>query len=49
MKRFEVPRWSGIVLAFCGLILMIVGIYRGEMTVVFKKAVNICLECMGIG
>ncbi len=49
MKRLVFPRWVSIVLCLCGLGLMAFGIARGEMAVVLKKAVNICLECIGIG
>lgn len=32
-----------------GIAFLCFGIYRGEIDVVFRKAVNICLECIGIG
>lgn len=32
-----------------GVAFLLFGIYRGEVTVVLRKAVNICLECIGIG
>ena len=33
----------------CGSLLMGYGISRGELAVVFTKAINICMECVGIG
>ena len=32
-----------------GIAFLVFGIYRGEVDVVLRKAVNICLECIGIG
>ena len=29
--------------------MMAFGNFRGEMAVVFTKAINICMECIGIG
>lgn len=49
MKKLDCPRWGGLLISMIGLVLMFFGIYRGEMDVVLKKAVHICLECIGIG
>ena len=29
--------------------MLVYGIYRGEVSIVLKKAVNVCLECIGLG
>ncbi len=49
MRQLLKSRIAGICLAIAGIIMMGFGIYRGEMAVVLEKAVNICLECVGIG
>lgn len=36
-------------LILAGAILMGFGVGRGEMALVLRKAVNLCLECIGIG
>lgn len=48
-RRLFSSRRIGIGAAILGLGMMIFGLYRGELAVVFAKAVNICLECIGIG
>ncbi len=49
MRKLAHFRWTGVLVAGVGLLLMRYGIYRGEVNVVFMKAVNICMECIGIG
>ena len=34
---------------FLGAVFMIIGVLRGEHETVFRKAIMICLECIGIG
>ena len=36
-------------LCVLGVVFLALGIWRGEMEVVFRKAVNICMECIGLG
>ncbi len=33
----------------CSIVFVIIGIFRNEVSVVWQKAINICLECIGIG
>lgn len=48
MKRI-VPVWVTYVLILAAIGCMAFGIYRGEVDTVLHKAVNICMECIGLG
>ena len=48
MKKWMM-RGSGPAHAPVGVVMIAYGIYRGEMEVVLTKAINICMECIGIG
>ena len=38
-----------IVLILASIACMAFGIYRGEVDTVLTKAINICMECIGLG
>jgi hypothetical protein len=42
-------RAAGYAVVGVGLLLVGLGVARGEAGRVFVKAVNVCLECIGIG
>lgn len=48
MKTVLTKKLKYIVLVFA-VALCVFGIYSGEMEVILKKAVLVCLECCGIG
>lgn len=39
----------GMLIITVGFAFIIVGVNDGEILTVFNKAVNICMECIGIG
>ncbi len=47
-RLLQYPR-AGALAAVAGVLMMGYGICRGEMAVVLTKAINICMECIGIG
>lgn len=38
-----------LVILLAGAGMMVYGVFRGEIPIVFNKAVNVCLECIGLG
>ena len=48
MKR-EIPLKVTVALIPLSIACMAFGIYQGELDIVLKKAINICMECIGLG
>lgn len=46
-KNCKYPLWPAGVLT--GLLFLGIGALQGQFSVILKKAVMICLECIGIG
>lgn len=40
---------AAVILLLIGLIFVAVGVWRGEVETVFRKAVTICMECIALG
>lgn len=47
LQRLKSKLWLiGVVV---GVICLVVGAYSGQMEDIYRKAIAICLECIGIG
>ncbi len=49
MKKRRVPTAVTYFLLAAAIALCAFGAVRGETNIVLKKAVNICMECIGLG
>lgn len=49
MKKRTITILICLAVLTAGGAMLTFGIFRGEVETVFTKAVNICLECIGIG
>ncbi len=45
----NITKYDKFIILALSLLFVGIGIQRQENLVVFKKAVNICLECIGVG
>ena len=46
--EYKVALLRAVVL-FVGVVLIVLGVMRGELTEIVRKAAVVCLECIGIG
>ena len=49
MTRQRAATLAGVIALLAALGLAAWGVYRGEIGVVYSRAVFVCMECVGIG
>ena len=38
-----------VIILLAGVVMMVLGVWRGELNDILRKATIVCLECIGIG
>ncbi len=41
--------WAALLIIAFAVLFLCLGVWRGEVETVFRKAINICMECIGLG
>lgn len=47
IRMRKIPKWS--IGVFIGVVCLVLGAFSDQFTEIYRKAVMICLECIGIG
>ena len=47
--RFLRKNGAALLLVGIAILFLAIGVWRGEEQVVLRKAVNVCMECIGLG
>lgn len=49
MSKIKNSTWFSTAVLILGICFIVAGVMRNEVDTMFEKAINICLECVGIG
>ena len=49
MKKQNIQPYLKYVILLTGIAMLVIGVMRGDMSAVLRKAAAVCLECCGIG
>jgi len=49
LRRMSRESFIQITILAIGIVMMAVGLYRGEALEILRKAIFVCMECIGIG
>lgn len=42
-------KYITLIMGLTSLVMVLIGAMKGEVSVIFSKAIRVCLECIGVG